>query len=1259
MSTAAILFLLGSALLLAALGDSYAFKGDLIQDAPSLVPVEFDSGIMKIDPAFFSDNDLKRYLVFGKAQGPDLPYSAGSGGGFFGVAVLSKDAASGMSKNGYTLLEDYKLDFYSETAEASGTPQITRSAEAQSRYGVDGNGTVIAVMDTGVDFSNPDIRHSLARDENNHPIMLDPDGQGIILTNATFYAFIDENGIVLNNDGPLPPDIHSSVYVTEKGVFLDVSRGGKNTNLQVYNSFYPEIGISAVFEGLLDHDMKIGDNNRDYIKSKSGVYHLGVMYQGDTSGRFSGIQTVPVLVVDSFQPGVYDTIIPDLSTAWMDYTRLQLSPGQVPAYDFDFTDEKPIVLGSGKEFLVYDSDGDGRNDFSAGAVGARVLDVYGTIADSASELDDSLKAVNGTLLPAMDPDGEFFGVMTDFDGHGTSSTGTIASRGQEKYGIYDKETQYVISGVAPGASIIPVKALWFGDIMYGWMWSAGFDLQGGSWKYSGARADIISNSWGISQFPPLGVSPGFDSLSLIHGALATPRAFDDDYPGVLMVTSAGNSGHGYGTIGPPAASPFGITVGATTNNVFVGFGGYEGEPRFGSGTEHRNHVVDFTSRGPSPIGDPKPDLMSVGAFGFVPTSVLKKDVNSEAEPFEMYGGTSMAAPAVAGTAAVLMEGMQRQSHDVDPFTVKNILMSTARDLRNDPFTQGSGLADAAAALDYVYGKNGTFLVHNDASYKNLADLLEPAVEAANLAELGLGGTLLPSGSIPMTSWFAGWLLPGEKSSAVFTITNPSDSPVTVSVEPRSVSLVQKTEFDGTTEPRQLDPASDKTDVFAPNYVGLSDVKRHATLGDFFDDEDPIPEDSSLLILGVNYAFEDFMNATSDRYADDLKIASLYLYDWLDENNDTKIASDELALVSRAGSWGTVQELRISDPADKFEGTPIVGVYPVPTRYSYWTSNTEMNSTAMEYTLSASYYQDERWPVIWTESQSVTVPAGGSADVDVTLVAPDDAQTGIYQGFLAFEGPGHTAKAPVSFVVRQPVVKTDTLVKVAGIQSDDIMYGNGYVKGAFDMTNRYMAGDWRQYYFDIQDGSIDTVAIELFWDQDDTSHSIFVTDPAGKIIQTSVPAGVFGHFDGWPSLDWLGISGFSEGGGFFPAENKDERSTVLYVPVNQTGTYTLLTHSTLFAGDSTTEPVTLVAKFTNLSPPDGKAEQTLDAEQTRDAEPAAAPAPGYAPGIAESPVKSDNAPTVLGVVIGLFVGVAVGVLFMSLGRRARRVTEQDL
>ena len=130
-------------------------------------------------------------------------------------------------------------------------------------------------------------------------------------------------------------------------------------------------------------------------------------------------------------------------------------------------------------------------------------------------------------------------------------------------------------------------------------------------------------------------------------------------------------------------------------------------------------------------------------------------------------------------------------------------------------------------------------------------------------------------------------------------------------------------------------------------------------------------------------------------------------------------------------------------------------------------------------------------------------------------------------------------------------------------------------------NRYMAGDWRQYYFDVQNELVNTAVIELSWNFDDTNLAVFVMDPSGKIIQTNVPSGVFGHFLGWPSLDWLGTSLFSQGGGFFPVKNKDNVSTVLSVPVNQTGTYTLLTHSTLFAGNSTTEPITLAAKFTNI------------------------------------------------------------------------------
>jgi len=67
-----------------------------------------------------------------------------------------------------------------------------------------------------------------------------------------------------------------------------------------------------------------------------------------------------------------------MSSSWKDFTKKEQSR---PDYDLDFTDETPITIGSGNEFLAYDSDDVGINEYSAGTVGARVVDIYGVISD--------------------------------------------------------------------------------------------------------------------------------------------------------------------------------------------------------------------------------------------------------------------------------------------------------------------------------------------------------------------------------------------------------------------------------------------------------------------------------------------------------------------------------------------------------------------------------------------------------------------------------------------------------------------------------------------------------------------------------------------------------------------------------------------------------------------------------------------------------------------------------------------------------------
>ena len=275
------------------------------------------------------------------------------------------------------------------------------------------------------------------------------------------------------------------------------------------------------------------------------------------------------------------------------------------------------------------------------------------------------------------------------------------------------------------------------------------------------------------------------------------------------------------------------------------------------------------------------------------------------------------------------------------------------------------------------------------------------------------------------------------------------------------------------------------------------------------------------------------------------------------------------------------------------------VYPVPNKYSFWRGNINQNATAMEYTLSTNYYESAAWDNVNLEYQGInakeltlSVPPNDSIDVTATLSVPLDEQTGVYQGFLNFVGEYQKVSSPVSYGVLKAVDKETKQFVITG-SSRDNLYGNGYVKGAFDMTSRYMAGDWRQYFFDIQDHTINAATIDFEWENDNTNFTAFMIDPQGKIIQTNFPSGVFGEFLGWPTTDWLGTSSFSQGGTFYPVKNKDNTSTVLYAPINQTGTYTLLVHSTLFDGKSPTEPVSLAAKFSTITPDDKPPEIILE------------------------------------------------------------------
>lgn len=1111
---------------------------DFAQDAPN-----YTSSIVQFDPNTFQSYNLYRYIT-------DT-----------GI-VVQDDSWSNVL---FGAMRDIQLTRHNQAANIG---HVTGSTIANDLYNATGRGVVVAVVDTGVDFSNPDLIHAIARDKNNYPIMLDPDGQGIVITNATFASNIDDNGIIRNIE-----DIgnHTSrVYVDGTGVYLDVYQQGVGTELAVYNTFYPMLGSSPILTGLVNDDFKIGDNNRDFIRSQSGVYHFGVAL------LFSGgqILVVPLLIVDSQTAGIYDTVIPDMSTSWADF-MLRIGSDDSPRLDFDFTDEMPIILGSGNEVLVYDHNDDGYGDYSAGVLGARVLDVYGAISNTTTPDDYITGALNATLLEPLDIDGNYLGIMTDFHNHGTAVAGVISSRGSQSYAIYNDTELYTIPGVAPDAKILPVKALWYGSVEYGWLWAAGMENDGDGWKYTGGeRAHIITNSWGVPTFPNVEEAPGYDQLSTLANILTTPGALHQNHPGVVMIASAGNSGHGYGTISLPGAASLVLSTGASTSSAYVNTPIFEGQPRFGNSTIHDNHLVDFSSRGPGIVGDTKPDLVSMGAYGFSLSMVTKTDVDSEDEPYSLFGGTSMSAPLIAGVAATIIEQLTTNDMPYTPFTVKNILMSTANDMGNDPLVQGAGLVNATRASEYVAG-DGPFLVTNDMSYANIRETTLPAIQSLNNTIFGIDHIAVPPKSYPMSSWFAGHLQHNQKSTTTFTVTNPTDRPITIQVQPQTVSILQQGDVNLTTIPHQQDVVMNDDGVYAPNYVLLSDVRQTSTLSDIFAPND-MPE-SSLLVLNVNFDFDEFLNSTADVFADDFVISSLYLYDWIDRNGDGEIEAGELAMVNRAGNWGTVQEMRVSYPHQIFDGTPVVGVYPVPVKASYWRGLTGVNATAMDYTITATYYDRVHWSDVWLESNSIVVPPQSEYTINAAISVPPNADSGIYQGFVTFISDTHKVNVPVSYAVTQPV--TDGMIHlVSGNDDNDtLLYSPGMVRGSFDMSGRYMAGEWRHQYVDVPE-NVTSGVIEVSWKSNNTSIGVFVVNPEGDIVQSNANPGVFGHFGGWPSDDWLGYSVFSQGGGFFPVSGWNDTSTTFSVLIDEPGIYSIMTHTTLYGGESPTEPIVITARF---------------------------------------------------------------------------------
>jgi hypothetical protein len=154
---------------------------------------------------------------------------------------------------------------------------------------------------------------------------------------------------------------------------------------------------------------------------------------------------------------------------------------------------------------------------------------------------------------------------------------------------------------------------------------------------------------------------------------------------IVLSFSAGNNGPGLGSLNRKVIYPESVMVAGAfvSKELDERVWGVTGLPAEG-------RVIYYSSRGPGPLGDHGPTMIS-------PLSSLTH--SSPSEGFRAFNGTSSAAPALAGAATVLISAIKAEGFKVDAATVVSALRLSGKRLAGEPFVaQGYGLPQVKAAL---------------------------------------------------------------------------------------------------------------------------------------------------------------------------------------------------------------------------------------------------------------------------------------------------------------------------------------------------------------------------------------------------------------------------------------------------------------------------------------------------------------------------------------------------------------------------------
>lgn len=286
------------------------------------------------------------------------------------------------------------------------------------------------------------------------------------------------------------------------------------------------------------------------------------------------------------------------------------------------------------------------------------LDGSGVIVASVDEgLDETHPDLAGRVLACT---GETCGGFDSI--HGTHTAGIIAgdasSDATDDYGFLRG------LGVAPGASLLEQRYLPAAHQPGGISTILADSARNG--------ALVSSNSWGTT-----GVAMGYDAVTLLVDQGV--RDADPQTPGnqsLIYVQAINNGDGGTSTQGSPDEAKNVISVGSTV--------ALQGD---GTLLPNINDISDNSAHGPALDGRTLPHLVAPGCY----TDSTYPDWG-EGHTWQVQCGTSMAAPHVAGAAALFIEryrNLPGYVKDPSPALVKAALLAAAHDLEGDLDADGS------------------------------------------------------------------------------------------------------------------------------------------------------------------------------------------------------------------------------------------------------------------------------------------------------------------------------------------------------------------------------------------------------------------------------------------------------------------------------------------------------------------------------------------------------------------------------------------